>query len=126
MATFTDIRGDFRRNPVTGDIDLIEDEESISNAIKNIVFINKNEVVFNSRFGAAIESELFEPLTIISARSIQDKIKNALSIFEDRIERLDVRVNTLPTEDGYDVTIKYLPRKNIEEVVINFFLERSV
>lgn len=124
--SFSDIRGDFRRNPVTNDLDIFIDEESISNSIRNIVFFAKNSVVFRPTLAADIESYLFEPLSPITARSIQDAIQNAVGVYEPRIEQLSVDVNMLRDVDGYQVIVSYLPKKSIDRVEVVIFLERSV
>ena len=124
--TFSDIRGDFRRNPVTGDVDILTDEAAIAQAIKNIVYFNNGEVVFQPNGWGSIEKELFEPQTPITVKAIKDRITSAIRAKEDRIEQLNVEVNILKGVNGYGVTISYLPKNSINPVTLELFLERSV
>jgi phage baseplate assembly protein W len=124
--TFSDVPGDFRRNPVTGDIDLLFDEDAIAQAIKNIVYFNNGEVVFQPTGWGSIERELFEPMTPITVKSLRDRITTAIKTKEDRIEQLSVEVTPLREENGYSVVVSYLPKKSINPVSLELFLERSV
>lgn len=123
---YADVDALFSRNPTTGDVSRVLDESAIKQAITNLIFTGKYERLFQPNIFCGIQNDLFEHVTPITAESIRTRIISVISGQEPRIEDLKVSVTALQKRNGYDVTISYLPKKNIEPVSVSFFLQRVI
>lgn len=123
---YADIDSLFSRNPTTGDVSRVLDESAIKQAITNLIFTGKYERLFQPNLFCGIQNDLFEHVTPIAAESIRAKIISVISTHEPRVEDLKVSVLAAAQKNGYEVTISYLPRKNIEPVSVSFFLQRVI
>lgn len=88
-----------------GDIQLQENEQSVIQAIHNIVLTNQGERVYNPLFGCDIRSLLFEPASPHTEGMIASKIKTAIENFEPRARLHDVVIQGDVDENAYTVTI---------------------
>lgn len=121
---FSDLDPNFKPNPITGDIGRVVDDAAIKGSISNLLLMDKFERPFNEALFAGVRQELFELITPITAIAIRNKIQNVVDRWEPRVENTSVSVVPQPEENGYDITIKFLPRKNINPTVVSFFLDR--
>ena len=102
MATVTpltrkrEIHSDFHKDlallPGRNDIARRVNENSIKEAIKNILLTNKGERLFQPLIGSDIQSMLFENATPVTAILIKDRIESALNAYEPRCSIVDVEV----------------------------------
>jgi phage baseplate assembly protein W len=101
--TFSDLDFNFTAHPVTGDLVRRFDEQSIKNALKNLILTSNYERPFHSEIGSPIKRLLFEPATpmlqVMMERAITDTVNN----FEPRVELLNVEV--VVSEDDYTVYV---------------------
>ena len=102
MATITpltrkrEIHSDFHKDlallPGRNDIGRLVNENSVKEAIKNILLTNKGERLFQPLIGSDIKSMLFENATPVTSILIKDRIESALQAYEPRCGLLDVEV----------------------------------
>lgn len=105
--SFRDVALSFSRNPLTGDINILKDENAIKNAVKNIVLTKPGEKLFEPNFGSRVTDLLFEPFDVIVQDQMKTEIRGALSLYEPRIEVQNVNVNSLESSYDLEVTIEY-------------------
>ena len=107
-------------------LDLITDtnEEAVKRSIKNILFTNLGERVFNPTFGSNLRSLLFENMSPQSESSIKEYIELAIKNEEPRAQLMDVVVSALPDENSYAATIVFGVINNSEPIVLDFLLNR--
>ena len=104
MAKYKDIDISFSRNSFTGDLNILEDNVSIKQSIKNILLTFLGEKSFRPKFGLGIQKSLFETNSIIISNMANDIIQT-LNSYEPRI-----KVNSVsPTfnSGNLDLEIKY-------------------
>lgn len=78
-----------------------DDFSRIEESIRQIVFTTVGERIYKAEFGTELRHHMFEVNGDITDMAILGhKIKQALMRFEDRIEVLNVKVYTSPTEDS--------------------------
>ena len=102
MATITpltrrrEIHSDFHKDlallPGRNDIARRVNENSVKEAIKNILLTNRGERLFQPLVGSDIQSMLFENATPVTAILIKDRIESALQAYEPRCGIIDVEV----------------------------------
>lgn len=106
-----------------GDIDTLEDEDSIKQSIKNIVLttIGESAKYQNPKFGGDVFKSLGEKINRITAIDIGSKIESALLNWEHRISIIDIIADPDIVKNAYVVTIKYkIKNLNItNEITIN-------
>ena len=104
---FKDISLSLKVNPLNSDLIVIKNETAIARSVRNLILTDSGEKFFNPNLGSGVTELLFEPITQITASSIQTRIENTIQNYEPRV-RLD-RVDVVPNEEQneFNVTIRY-------------------
>lgn len=105
--SFKDISFNFTQNPVTGDVNVLKNEEAIKQSVKNLVLTKYRERLFNPNIGCSATSFLFELASETDAPAIISEIENILRTFEKRIDLKRVEVFTNIDRNEYFVEIDY-------------------
>ena len=90
---FKDIDLDFERNPVTNDVNTVENIIAIKRAVKNLIQTNFYERPFQPELGCGIRELLFENFTPMTKIFLQRKIEEVLINYEPRINLQNVAVD---------------------------------
>lgn len=124
VPDYADLDLDFLAKPGSKDISKKVGEEAIKRSIRNLIFTNFYDRLFQPRIGSNIYKLLFSTVTDVTAILISDAIKEVITNFEPRCEILSVDV--IPSEDlnGYSATITYQLLNRPEPLVTEVFLER--
>jgi phage baseplate assembly protein W len=104
---FKDISMSFQANPLNFDLIQLKNASAISRSIRNIVFTLPGEKFFNPDFGSRVSRSLFENVDEISASIINDEIRSSITIYEPRVELIDVQTNPNFDDGEFNVTIFY-------------------
>lgn len=129
MATtefFSDLDIEFSPNPITGDVGRLVDDDAIKSAVVNLIMTERNDRLFRPGLHCGLQRDLFEPVTVVTAFHMKEKIVNVLRNFEPRVEVVSVDVTALVDEGKYNITLAILPRKNLNPIGVSFFLERKL
>ena len=59
--SFRDIGMAFGRNPFTNDVSIVKNDNSIRQALRNLVMTSPGEIPFNKNVGCQVNAMLFEP-----------------------------------------------------------------
>ena len=106
--SFKDISLNFTRNPLTNDIVVLKNEESIKQSVKNLVLTNLNERHFRQYVGTNTTSYLFELSPEIAANSLIEEIERVILNYEPRIQLERIDVDATDDTNDFEVTIEYL------------------
>lgn len=124
--SFKDVNISFAKNAVTKDTAVVKNENSIKQAIKNLVLTRPGEKHFQPEMGSEVYTLLFEPLDDFTAETIQDEIINTINGNEDRVSLESVICEVDEERNGFEVEIRYrivgIPL--VEQ--ISFVLQRPV
>ncbi len=101
VKQYKDIDLCFRRNPVTGDIAVKENENAIKQALKNLMLTRPGEKPFSPNVGSTIQDLLFEPLDQFTADRLEIEILSNIAQFDARIEVTDVEIRPSMRENGF-------------------------
>lgn len=107
MANYKDIDLNFTRNPITKDVSVLQDEDAVKAAVKNLVLTDAGERPFNPTLGSSIRGLLFEPASPIIASEIEARVKTVLKNFEPRIKVIAVTVVANIDRNEFAVTIGF-------------------
>ena len=83
-----------------GRIAMSEADEDIREAIRVILFTAKGERVMQPEFGCSIHNYVFAPMNKGNLALIENSVREALEIWEPRIEVLKVKADTSAVSDG--------------------------
>jgi phage baseplate assembly protein W len=110
-----------------GLINLAEDEKSVFQAIWIILGTAKGERVMRPDFGCGIYDLVFEVNSASTAGKVAQAVRDALLLFEPRIDVRDVQVRPQNGGDVLLISIDYEVRatNNAFNLVYPFYLERS-
>ena len=105
--SFKDISLSFQPHPVTGDLQVLKNENAIRRSVRNVVETIPYEKFFNSSFGSDVRSSLFDFVDFGTASIIKDQIETAISNFEPRVDLLNINVLPDPDANSFSVEIVF-------------------
>lgn len=89
---YRDLNLDFRRNPLTNDVAVFVDSESVRHSLLNLIQLRKYEKPFNPELYSTIYDSLFENVSPLERSVIEESISRMLKKYEPRIQTMEVRV----------------------------------
>lgn len=123
---FKDIDLSFMPHPVSGDIRVLKNEDSIKRAVRNLVQTIDGERPFQSNLGTDVTRSLFDFVDYGTASIITQQIFDVLRGFEGRIANTVVRVDPKPDMNTFEVFISYdIVGQSFPSQSFDFMLESS-
>ena len=104
---FKDIDLDFERNPVTNDVNTVDNVVAIKRAVKNLIQTNFYERPFHPEMGCGVRELLFENFTPITGVFIKRKIAEVITNFEPRVTLNSVHLDDDPDNNRLVVDIYF-------------------
>jgi phage baseplate assembly protein W len=93
------------------DVEMTADEEDIQRSLEILLSTSPGERFMQPKYGCSLDALLFEPLTTTMKTYITGIIKQALLLFEPRIELHDVSLNAEEEAAGrVDIIVEYTVR----------------
>jgi phage baseplate assembly protein W len=125
ISLYSDFHKDLTQNPLTDDLALKRDEESVKESIKNLILTDKGERLMQPLIGGNIRAMLFENNTPAVIKIIQEQIRTTIEEYEPRAQLIDVSVKSSIDDNKVEITI-YFYLANIEQPIsVTVFLERT-
>jgi len=121
---FSDFLDDLTPHPITKDLGRIKNEQSIKQALKNIILTNLGERPFQPNIGSDVYASLFEPNDIIMEENLRFAIQNAIRFHEPRVNLIEVRITSFSEEDRVAINLIFSIINSIEVQSVNLFLRR--
>lgn len=122
---FVDLNPKFEKNPLTGDLPVLKNENAIRQAVKNIVMTQRGERPFRPFFGSTVGSVLFENLDLYNVDEISIAIEDALKAYEPRVQMQNVTVINDIDSNSVEVVIDYtITGIPLDTQSLNLILER--
>lgn len=112
-------------NNFTSDINLVKNEDSVKQAILNLMQTRVGEKPFNPNYGSEINKLLFENFTPQTTAVLIDLIKSAIDNFEPRARLIDVVASPREEENAYAISIIFSVINKTEPVTLEFLLNRT-
>lgn len=121
---FKDISFSFVPHPVTKDLPVLGNERAIARSVRNLVETIPTERFFQPFIGSDVRSSLFENFDIDTADEIKDQIEETISIYEPRVDNVNVVINGQPDRNSLEVTVFFdIIGLDVPTQSFNFLLE---
>ena len=121
---YRDIPMSFNVHPVTGNMKLVANAESIKQSVKNIVLTNFYERPYQPELGGNVLAQLFENMSPITEYNVTQNIRQALENNEPRAIVEDIITTPVEDQNTLRVTIKFSVRNIPEPIEVDVLLER--
>lgn len=121
---YSDFLTDLNPHPVSGDIVRFVNENAVVRSIKNLIFTNTGERLYQPKIGSDIRKLLFEPINTVVAETLSSLIQSTIENYEPRARVIDVRVTPLPDENAYRVAMVFMVINKQDPVSFNVTLTR--
>lgn len=121
---YFDIRNNFDRHPDLRDVDGVGNEDAVSQSIKNLLFTNPGERLFQPDLGSDINRTLFENISAETESLIRTYVETTIKNYEPRADLIEVLVTAIPEMNTYSVTIVFGVVNRTEPVVLELLLSR--
>jgi len=111
-------------NKTSGEIFKKEDAAAVKQAVKNLMLTNYFEKPFQPLFGGNLREMLFDLADDDAEEDIEDRIKNAINVFEPRAQALNVIATATPDRNSIRVTVEFRVINTQETVAVTTVLAR--
>jgi len=105
--SFKDFSVNFARNPFTDDLSVVNNDNSIKQAVKNIILTSPGEKPFQPLVGSSVNRLLFEPLDAFTADAIAEEIRTTINQYEPRVALTRVDVTPIYENNKLNVSLEY-------------------
>ena len=123
---YSDVLTSFDKNPLTGYLARVTNEESVKQSLKSLMLTQRTERPFQPWLGTRIQSLLFDLNTNFTETVIIQEIKETIEICEPRVSVDDVKIRGTQDYDSNEIniTIEFqiltIPEKTFSlDVVLN-------
>ena len=121
---FSDFLTDLVPHPITKDVSRIRNESAVRQSIKNLIFTNYGERLFQPSIGSSVNSSLFEPNDEVLAEDLRYHIEKTITDFEPRAQVQRIEVTPFPFQDKITVNILYSLINSTELQSVDLILRR--
>lgn len=121
---YSDFLINFDTNPVTGVLARVTNEDSVKQALKNLLLTNYTERFYDPFVGSKINSLLFEPFSVITALDLKSEIETSIRNNEPRVIVHDVHVTPKEDQNGYQINIIFSTINIPQTTQLELFLQR--
>ena len=121
---FSDLDLKFQQHPVYKDIVPLSDIDAVKQSVRNILFTNKGERLFQPSIGSGVFDLLFEHADPLTFQAVRDNIKDILSVLEPRINQIQVQIEDDIDKNELAVTVNFNVAGVANNESVDFYLER--
>jgi len=129
MATlqkiYSDIDLTFNRLPVTNDIALRYNDQSVIASVRNLLLTNFYERPFQPSLGSNIDAILFEQSDGITSNILENEIRNVIKNFEPRVTINQIIIQPDSDNNSFNLTMSFFIGNNTTPTTVNMLLQRS-
>ncbi len=118
---YTDFTTNLDLNPITDQIQLLTNEDSISNALKTLLLTNLGERFYHPEIGSRLQAGLFEMDDQQAQDFIQMEVGQTIKNFEKRVTVRSINTRIDQAHGGIYVSVSY-SLINIPEIINTTFL----
>ena len=121
---YTDFHKDLTINPLSLDLALKSNEESIKESLKNLILTDRGERLFQPNLGCDVRASLFENATPVTLKILEERVKDVINNFEPRVSLIDVDVTSLYGDNKVKVIIYFYVKSSEDPISVTVFIER--
>ena len=125
VTIYQDFKKDLEISPLSSDLTVHKDEDSVKESIKNLILTDRGERLMQPNLGGNVTAMLFENITPAVMKLIEDNIRTTINLYEPRAELQNVAVTSNIDDNTVRVKITFYV-KNVEQPIdMDVFLERT-
>ena len=121
---YADFMMDFSKNPDTGALATVTNEDSIGQSIRNLVETSFGERPGRNGIGSKVASSLFNPSTPFTLDVLRASVLSVIENHEPRADSVTVDAADQLLENAVTVTVTYRPVNLPQTVTLTFDLKR--
>ena len=121
---YVDLDLDFIAHPITGDVVKRTGIESIKRSVRNLILTNFYDRPFRSYIGSNAQKILFDNISSLTARHLQDFITETITNFEPRVSLITVEVLVNEDMNGYIANLAFKMSDRLEPIITTLFLRQ--
>jgi phage baseplate assembly protein W len=121
---YSDFGRDMVINPVSNDLSRKTNEEAVKESIRNLIFTNRGERLFQPFIGSDLIGSLFENIGRDTLQDIQENIRETITSYEPRCNLISVDVFADYKSNAVTATIVFNVINSIEPVTLEVILDR--
>lgn len=121
---YTDFHKDMTINPISNDLALRTNEESIKESLKNLILTDRGERLMQPNIGSDVRASLFENATPVTLKILEERVKDVINNFEPRASLIEVDVTSLYDDNRVQVTIYFYVKNREEPLSVDVFIDR--
>lgn len=125
ISLYSDFRKDLEPHPVSKDIALRFDEDSVKESIKNLLLTDRGERLMQPNIGGNIRSTLFQNNTPVTLKLLQEAVKDTINNYEPRATVIDVETISNYDESVVSVNVIFYVINLQDPVSLTVLLERT-
>jgi hypothetical protein len=125
QKVYSDLDLTFKSLPVTKDVAVRYDDQSVIASVRNLLLTNFYERPFQPNLGSNINSLLFEMADGITGSVVENEIKNVIQNYEPRIAVNRIVVTASTDENSFNVSMSFFIGNNTKATTVNMLLQRS-
>ncbi len=126
VKTFSDFLDSFSKNPQTGYLGMVQNEDAVKQSVRNLVLTERTERPYQPWIGSKINSLLFDPLDQLTSDALKVAIEDTIRNNEPRAQLLEVDVIANEDLDAYLINVIFsilnIPGQNFD---LNLILRRA-
>lgn len=120
----SDFTTDFARNPVTGFLAKVNNEQDAKQMLRNLILTIAGERFFQPGVGSKIYNLLFEPADSVTISMLQDTISQTIRNNLPFISLIGVTISVLADQNAYAVSIVFAIINSVNPVTLDIILKR--
>jgi len=125
ISIYSDFKKDLEISPLSGDVTLHKDEDSVKESIKNLILTDRGERLMQPQLGGNIYAMIFESLTPATLKLIEENVRSTINLYEPRAELQDVTASSNIDDNAVNVSITFYIRNVEQPISLDVFLERT-
>jgi len=125
QKVYSDLDLTFKSLPVTNDVALRYDDQSVIASVRNLLLTNFYERPFQPKLGSNINAILFEMADGITANIVENEIRNVIGNYEPRIKINQLTVTPSEDENSFNLFMSFFIGNNTRATTVNMLLQRS-
>ena len=124
VLLFSDLDMDLTINPLTKDVSSITGENTVKQALKNLLRFKKYDKPFHPEVDSGIMDLLFESANPIIMFQIKRKITEVITSYESRVRGLQVDIVDLSETNAYRIDVQFQIQNSVETYRTTVIVER--
>jgi phage baseplate assembly protein W len=122
VTQYSDFLNGFDKNPQTGFLAMVSNEESVKQSIRNLILTERTERFYRPHIGSKIMSLLFEPIDIVTEELLKTTITETIKNNEPRAQLVSVSITPMHEYNAYVVAVAFsiinIPSETFDLTVI--------